>query len=817
MENRERKSILFFLEILWRDLRYGARAFFKELAPALVVVLSLAIVIGMNLTVFTVFRDICFYDVTAQEPDSLRLVKMRSYVGISYPNYRDLITGHPFAGATGFVNTGVFWRNGESDEELLVSVVLPNFFEVIKVNAAQGRAFTSEEARPESTPQIVVLTHNFWRRLGSDPGILGKTLTLNGHPFTVIGVLQKDYRPVSYGAVPKMFVPLSTIIEPGLFDRDSQIIQPVLRLPEGMTSQQADAILEQGVRNLAQLYPSENKRFTKSPKVYPVSGFNRLKADSENGLTDELSASALIFGLVWLVLLIACTNLMAIFLVRAVHRRREIAIRMALGASRARLASQLLVESSFVAFFSSILGVLLSLWLADALSQIPIPAGIPYEFQARLDIDLLIYTFLIALACTLLGGLVPALRSARVNLVSELKGEKTQVLGYRFNIGKALVSGQVAFCTLLLLISLLFVESLVKLTRMETGFDTDGVVSVKVRRPPNSQTPPEIFLRQSVDLLGQIPELKKASFANLEPLTFSSRSRVKIRLVNDSKVRSRALSIGPNYFESFGIPLLAGREFGWDDRRGGQLVAIVNQTFAQLYFPNRDPIGQILIDGESRDAQILIVGLARNSKHESLGEAPTPMLYQPYLQVEKPENEFNLFAGITHGQPASSLRAIREALLGVDRSITIKATPIRDLAAISLFPTQAAAFAIVGFGITALVLAMIGLYGSTAFSVRRRTSELCMRMVLGATPGRVFRLVMKEVGLLVGIGVLVGLGAAYAAAQFISFFLADGVAPTGLLKFSGVGLLLFLISLLTTYSTARRAARVDLAQACRLE
>lgn len=522
--------------------------------------------------------------------------------GCSYPNYLDVRDNHIFAGLAGYLATTLNLRSGEQIEKASAQIVTGNLFQMLGVNAALGRTFEPGEAQLRREPRLVVASHGFWqRRLRGDPNAIGRTLNPNGQAFTLIGVLPQGYRSVDgLGLVPELYVPASPFLIPDLNNRHRSTLHLVGRLQPGHTTQQTRAALTAFVQRLEQTYPKENDGFKRSHSVvYPLSGLRGIFGAAGDG-GDESVALVLFFAIlqvvVGLVLLIACGNVAGLLLARSVNRRREMAIRLALGARRSQIVRQLLVESSMLTFGSLGVAELLNLWIAPLLHSIPVPGPEPLELQLQPDPSIVAYSLALAIVTTLLCGLAPAFQSTRLSLVPALKQEIGQLGHRRFSLRHVLVSGQVAVSAILLIASLLFLRSLIHINRVDPGFDTDHTLAVELDLEKNRYPKQKAaqFVERAIERVQQLPDVESTSVAALIPMSgnafgtaYETQDRPNVR-----GPQSRYHLVGPRYFHTMGIPVLRGREFQRDDQMPGAAhVAIINETFARRYFPDRDPLG----------------------------------------------------------------------------------------------------------------------------------------------------------------------------------------------------------------------------------
>jgi predicted permease len=808
------------LESLLRDFRYSARTLRKSPGFTLVAIVSLALGIGVNTAIFNLFNEVFLKDLSARDPGRLLRIEAGRAGQMSYPNYRDLQENRIFDGLAAYTLSQESWSAGTATRTVRSHLVTSNFFDVLGVQAARGRTFPDAEAKPEQKPQLVVLSHQFWQRqLGSEPDIIGRDLTLNGRPFTIIGILPEKYRSVAeFGEAPELYLPLSELLVPGLHDRHQSLFIVIGRLPAGLSPRQAEAALTAAARRLEQTHPQQNKDFGQAA-AHAMSGIQKLeKYDAEVWFL-----AGLLFLVVSLVFVIACANVASMLLARGVSRRREIAMRLALGASRCRLVQQLLVESMVLALLASGVALLFNLWLNMVLNRIQILAGM--TFQLEPDFRLLLYALSLAIVTSLLCGLVPALQATRSRLVPALKDEAQEFGHRRFTLRSFLVAGQVAVSVVLLVMGGLFLRSLLEIGGARPGFDVDHtlVLSVNLVRGQHTGEQEKLFFEQAMDRLEAVPGARSASCAGIVPLSFaSSGDRLWLEGQEDGPGVATYLNVvGRRYFETLGIAVLRGREFGAGDREGVAPVAIVNEAFirrcSDKWGPDADPLGKRLVQGEGRDRRFLeIVGVVADSKYLSPGEAPEPQVYLSYLQPQQVRRVRSLLLR-TAGPPATVLAPAKRAIVDLDRSAEVQVLTMSDHVSRAFWPSRIGVLVLGSLGGLGLLLAMVGLYGVMSYAVSRRTSEIGIRMALGASRGLVLWMILKDGLILLGVGGLIGLAIAALATGPLAMFLASTVSPTDPATLISVLLLIALVGAAASFVPARRATGVDPVVALRRE
>ena len=810
-----------FIERTWQDVCYGLRLLAKSPMLVLVATLSLGLGVGSNLTVYSLLKSVLLEGPTARDPEHLLNVQLGLHYQVSYPNYRDIQESHVFAGLAAYVpglDGSVNWRLGDETKALFCQIVSGNFFEVLGIQAALGRVFTAEEAKAERDPRLVVLSYGFWQRyLGGDPGIIGRVLNLNGRPYTVLGVLPRGYRSVPgyYGIAPEVYLSASGLLVHGLQDRSMTQFELIGRLRDGTSREQVQSALLGLTKHLEQLYPKENREFGQLRRVFALSGPERLKQDPD--AAPMMMFSVLLQALVGLVLLIACANVSSLMLAQGSSRRREIAMRVALGAGRGRLVQQLLTESLLLSAFGCSFGFLLHLWLMKLMSGVQLPLPVPVEWEWAPDGRILLWAFLLTVSTTLLCGIAPALKATRIHLVPALKQQESQLIHRRFAMRHILVIGQLGLSLVLLVTAALFLKSLLRILGTDPGFDTKHTLTMLVRLLEGRYTPEQalLFAEEALNKVESVPGVVAASYTSFLPLSFFGWGG-QVHREGDPEAESISVSrlaVGPRYFSVMGTPLLRGREFQHGDRKDTPKVAIVNETLVRRLFPNQEPLGKRLVVGQGPDRESReIVGVVRASKYFSLGEEPGELVCQP-----GGSGGSTTLVARTTGPPGIALRAVKQVIGELDRTAAVEAKTMEDHLVLAFLPSRAAALLLgilAGMGLT---LAMVGLYGVMAYTVSRRTQEIGIRMALGASRAQVLETVLRDGLILIGIGTGIGLVVAMIATRPLVMVLAHGINPTDPTSFLAVTLLLTLIGTGACLISARRAANVDPMVALRYE
>jgi putative ABC transport system permease protein len=792
------QRVLRWIETFARDLRYGARNLRR--APGLVVVsvLSLGLGIGLNLTLYAGVTTIFRHQPTMTDPADVVGIEPGNGRQFSYQNYRDLRDSGTFSDVVGFRISAMNRRVGDELERLSVLVVTDNFFEGLGIRTRLGRTFSAGEAAPERSPRAIVLDHPYWNaRFGADPNAIGQPMILDGELFTVTGVLPQDYRSVTGFMAPSAYVPVSALTLPTLNDRGSPTLSILARLAPGGTRERAQAVVTAIGAELERRFPEMNDGMSRPAQMFPADAMQF--RSTPVGFRLFPIVLLVLFGLV---LLIGSVNVAGLLLARAVSRQHELTIRSALGASRFRVIQTLLAES----FLLSLLGAAAGLALTNILSRSDLLGSMrPLQRVFSPDRQLLVPGLFFAALTTLLCGVAPALRSSKIDLLAGLRKGGSGATG-RVNLRSAFIVAQVALSLTLLVVSSLCLRSQMRIVGLDLGFDLDhGVVTRFNVEPVRGRLEARLaFADRIVERVEQIPGVRSAAVTALVPLggdalvaSFHPAGRSDL-----PGTRPSTLSVGPRYFETLSIPVLRGREFDATDRNGTPAVAIVNQTFVNTYFPGQRALGQgIEIGGES-DAEI--VGIVRDSRIDTIGEAPKSVVYYPYAQRPR---RLTVVAR-TAGNPAATLPAFRAAIGELDATANVTIGTLRDAASTELAMRRVGTQMVGAIGIVGLLLTAIGLYGVVSYLVASRTAELGIRMALGATPRQLHREVLRHASRLVGAGIALGVAASLLVTPALGTFLA-GLSPADPVAFVAGAAVLMLVAFIASYLPARRVSRVD--------
>ena len=800
-------------DTLAREVRYALRTLTKSPGVVSVVVLCLGLGIGLNATIFGILNGALLQGPTAADPDRLVRIEPGNGDQISYLNYRDLQGTAGFEALILTKGTSLNLESGNDREPISVLQVSANYFDVLGVRAFRGRTFTHSEAVPERRALMAVLDYGFWRRrFQEDPSVVGRTLRLNGQQYEVIGVLRRDHRVGMGLYVPDVYIPVSPLVAGALEDRRRAAFDLRGRLAPGIRREQAQASFTAAAQQLESLYPEVNQGLGRPSWVLPVSGLASLQG---RGVPSELPLLvALPFILFALLLLTACANVAGVLIARGASRRGEIAVRLALGASRTSVVRMLLAECVLLTLLATIGGLLLAVAVTQLFTQIHLPNAPVLQLPAiRVDVNMMIYGVLVATVTTLLCGLMPALQATRVAVTPGLRELKASAR--RSGGRNVLVVVQVAASVLLLTVCLVFLRSLQHLATVDPGFDVAHGITARVTYDPQQFRPQELhaLAQEMVSRLERIPEIRSASFATLLPLggdALGRRAELRDR-PGENGIRVWVNNVGPRFFETIGIGLRSGREFLSADRQGTLPVAIVNETFASRAFTNQPAIGRsIRISTVEGDAWREIVGVVADSKYASLTEAPQAQVYLPYLQV----GDRLIVQVRTAGTPAAGLALVKAAIAGADPNVRVELQTTADATSLEFALRGAAALVLASMGGIGLLLAMVGLFGVLAWNVSRRTAEIGIRMSLGASRTAVRVDVLKNGLMLVGAGTIAGLAAGMLATWPLRDFL-PGASPTDPVTLAVIAVLLLITGALASVIPAHRASGVDPAVALR--
>ncbi len=818
-----------------QDLQHASRALRQNPAFTIVATLSLAIGIGANAAIFTLLDQLLLRPLPLPEPS--RLVQLdlpgprsgENWGGrtFSYPMYRDLNRGATaFTGITAQFTGSASLSTGAASQIINAAIVSGNWFETLGVKTALGRPITPDDDRIVDAHPVVVLSHTLWQtRFAADRSIINKTILVNGQPLTVLGVTQPGFRGTNVLNPPELYLPLAMqrLLMPNsarLEDRRLYFLQVFGRLNPGVTPEAAKSdvdrliapILTEELKGLPLPSEATTKRFfAKRFTLYPASHGNL--SNREDIETMMWLLSALVAG----VLLIACANVASLLLARATARRKEIAVRLALGASRSQLIRFVLSESLLLAFLGGVSGLLAANWAADALIAFANPAGsqsLPLDTTP--DLRVILFTLAVSVATGLLFGLAPAFAATRPDVAPTLKDEAGAVSGATSStwLRKALVILQVALSLLLLAAAALFLTTLHNLRRFNPGFDAGDLITFSISPALNGydKDRSNALLEKLTAGLETLPPVSAVSMAS-EPLLADSQNVSTMSVAGyqpapDENMNMLINEVGPGFLHTMKIPLLRGRDFTVADAASAPPVAIISETMAKTYFKDRDPLGQKIGFRRSNTPGITIVGVMREIRHLDLRDDR----FNRQVLIPSPQArsiESRTFYIRTSAPLESLAPAIRALVKKQDPALAIdNLRTMRDQIDISLTMERLVSVLCTAFGAIATLLAGIGLYGIMAFHVVRRTREIGIRMALGARRADVHRLVMKEAAILAVTGILIGIPLAVGLSRYTKTLLF-GIEPTNPVTYLGTAAFLLTIALLASLLPARRATRID--------
>lgn len=797
----------------------------------LIAVVSLALGIGANVAIFSLLREVFWKPIPIQDPDRVVVVygtdeRLGDIELVSHENWRDLRDQNTvLEGLGGYAWATVSVATRGEPTHVTGSLVSGNYFDVLGVSAALGRTLSPRDDVTPGAHPVVVLSHHFWSSsLGLDQDIVGRTLRINDHPFTVVGVMPPDFRGLRRGYSAELWVPfaMNRVVIPDAaanwFDRRiGKIVTPVGRLAEGVTLGEADSNFRALGDRLAREYPEslKGRGFRLVPAVEA--------AIPTWAQTTAKNGAAVLAATVGLVLLIACLNLANLLLARSRERRKEIAVRLALGVGRGRLVRQLLTESVVTSLAGGLAGIAVAIWTQGALLSVLGSMGWwgTFHLEVALDPGILAFLFLLSVMTGLLFGWVPAIQSSRPELVSALKGggDAGSVQG-RLGFRNVLVVAQVALSLVALVAAGLFLRSFDAARGTDPGFDADklAVASFDVSLQGYGEEQGKQLFTQVVERIGALPGIESASLAQYGPISdYAYQAVTREGEATDPTARTiiQANPVLPGYFETVGIAIEEGRGFQSSDRASSVPVAVVNRTLAAQLFPGEEAIGKriVLLESETRTITVEIVGIARDADYNGVGEARQPFFYLPLMQSYV-ANATLIVRAV--GEPASVLRRVTGEMRALDPQLPlVDVRTVEQAVAASMWAPRFVARFLGVFGAVALALTAIGLYGVMLYAVTRRTREIGIRVALGAERRSVLALVLRQSLSLVAVGLVLGVTAALLASRLVSSMLF--VESTDPLAYLGTIGLMVAVAFAASLVPALRAMAVDPIRVLRCE
>jgi predicted permease len=822
------------MHTLWQDLRYGSRALIKNPGFAVLAILALALGIGANSTIFSLANSVFLRQLPVPQSNRLVWLFTDSNNSVSFPDYLDYARQTDvFSDILAYNWIPLNLGSGGQAERVEGALVSANYFKTLGVGADLGRTFVPEEGQPPDTSPVAVISHNLWQRqFAGDANVIGKAVVLNGEQFTIIGVAPADFVGAEEAFPRDIWVPLTMsqrlrggvagpTLHQNLFnDRNARLFDVMARLMPGVSLRQAQARMDHVAGQLALAYPETNANHQIT--VYAAGNGRPLFRQM------LFPVAWILLATVGLVLLIACANVANLLLARSTTRRKEIAIRLSLGASRGRLVRQLLTESALLAALGGAAGLVLSIWTTNLLMALKPPVPLPININVRTDWRVLTFTFLFSLLAGVIFGLVPALQASKPEIVPVLKDESGAV-GHRrtlFNLRNGLVVAQVALSLVVLVAAGLFLKSLRNAQAINPGFDAPQVLAMTLATGAQryDEAKSSRFYAELLKRVQALPGVQGVSIAQSAPLSYFYAPAFAFPTIIEGHEPPAGENppfignntVGPSYFKTLGIPIIRGRDFTADVLAPAQTVAIINETMAHRFFANDDPIGRRMrvMRRGGQPLSCEIIGVVRDNKYLSLGEDPAPFVFLPFPQNYSPVMTLLVRA---NGDPKSLTAAVRREVQGLDENLPpFNVVTLADNIDISLFPARFGALLLAGFGLLALGLATVGIYGIMSYSVGQRTKEIGIRMALGAQANNVLRLVLRQGMIVTAIGVAFGLVIAFALTRVVKGLLY-GLTATDLTTFAGVALFLTIVALLACYIPARRATKVDPLIALRYE
>jgi predicted permease len=808
--------------MLIQDIRYALRQLRKSPGFTLTVIVTLALGIGANTTIFSMVSRFVLRPAPVGDPATLLALhpsfrNIQCCLPFSWPLYEDVQRSEQIVRRRCRISpmlSALIGDNGEA-ERVWRQAVTTNFFDVTELRMTGGRGFANSE---ESAP-VVVLSARLWqRRFNGDAGIVGKAVTLSGHTYTVVGIAPDAFHGVDQLLDAQSWVPLGSAdkLTPSLpkeTDRTSHWLSVVGRLQPGVTRKQAAAELDALARRLALSFPATDKD---GAFVFEQAG----------SLPQPFRGMAQIFLVVFmavvvLVLAIACANVTNLLYAKAASREREMAVRLALGATRGRLPRPMLLESVLLGLGGGLLGAILSLWATRSLSALHLPIPIPIEISIRLDWPVLLFTFLLSALSGLLLGAAPAWSAARPRMAGALKGEDALARPGRWSLRNVLVVGQIAVSTILLVMTGLFLRNLERVAKMDIGFRPQGLSMLSVDPREHGYSPERtvVFLNQLRARIAALPGVTSVACTDAAPLSMAGNDAsfhiVEQDVPGGTEPIADLYSVTSGYFDTLKIPRLVGRDFGYESTTAPK-TAIINLAFAEQLFGSKNSIGQIV---SGSNASFEIVGIVGNTAGRTAGVAQRPALFRSLEQTVATNPSFVGYSLVvrTSGDPAGLLGAMRREVHAVDPAMAVFNEETMDehvRAAYFLPSLPATLFGL--FGGIGLLLATVGLYGVISYAVSRRTREISIRLALGAKPGAAERLMIRQGLVLAAIAVALGWPMAWMASKLAASMLY-GVQPHDAMTFAVVPLLMMAVATAASYIPAHRAASIEPMQALRAE
>jgi putative ABC transport system permease protein len=807
------------VDMLWQDLRYSLRGLRKNPGFTAIVVLTLALGIAANTTVLSWISATLLNPVpgAARTSDLVTIDRgdRNGYATppFSYPDLRDLSEQtQTFSGILGYHNDYMSLTGVAKPERIFGVLTTASYFDVLGVRPILGRTFLPEEGTPHAGAAVIVIGYAVWQNhFAGDPQIVGKTIQINRHSYTVIGVAPRDFTGCATGLRAELWIPLP-------MDRDvwggnridyrgSVWLNALGKLRPGVTKNQAEAELNLLMQKIVERFPEDHRDRSNEISLDPL-------WRSRFGLNGFLyKVLPMLLGLAAVLLLLACANVASLLLVRSVGRRREIAIRLGMGASTTQIIRQFLIESLLLGLLGGTAAIAIAVWTSRSLVSFFPPSNLPLTNDAHIDQRVLFVTIAVSILAAILFGILPALRSSRLPVQDVLKEEATSV---SLNVHKSrllsgLVVAQISLSLVLLVCAGLFTRSLHAAQQTDPGFEASHMLLASYDLSPAgySLETGTAFNRQVLARLSALPGVESVTLADFSPLSFSIHSdyleiQGYVPQPHEWMEISRAI-VGPNYFRTLRTSVISGREFAESDMPDSQFVAVVNQAFVDRYWPGENAIGKQVTDN---DARFTVVGIARNAKYRSLTSPTEPVIYLPIYQAFRSAKETTIHIRAT-GDPLTIASSVEDTMHQLNPELPLfNVNPLSVTMQLGSLVGRVAATFASSFGLLAALLAAVGIYGVVAYTTRQRTREIGIRVALGAEKRGIYSLVLGQGFRLTLAGLVVGTALALAFTRLLKAQLF-GVSETDALTFTSVGLLLAVVALVACHIPARRATRVD--------
>ena len=788
-----------FIENIGRDLIFAARGFRRSPALAISALVSLGLGIGVNTAIFSLGMEFLFSQPSVRDARSLLEVRLGGSSNSPEDTINSLKASGLFADVTGEnIDAYANFNNGTETSRVFDVYTTNNYFNMLGVPMLQGRGFI-----PADSKEVVVLSYRFWQRyFHGDPAVVGRAINLDGRACTVVGILPEHHRTlIGLGLSPDVY-------QPRWLETTELVIYA--RLKPDMSIQQARAGLEIVAKRIDAGLPAEHRKYAQNIKVAPVVGYERFFGEP------QLVPISVFFALLWmvvgLVLLIACVNVAILLLARGSARRGEIAVRLALGVSRARLLQQFLAESVLLAILGAGLGLLLSQATVKLLAAVEIPVPVPIHLQITPDWRLLIYSAVLTGLATIVCGLFPAWQSLKVSITRDLTRER------KSRLRSALVVAQIAISVIVLTTGFLFLRNLVNANSISPGFDVRHTVHVEINLPAGRYSKDEKkaqYVERVLREIEALPGIERVAAATVTPFNGNETWGVRLKFADtgqEANVQFKGSAVTPGYFQTMNIPVYAGRTFS--GKIDGEQEVIVNRLFAQRYLGNRDVVGTTFSWHAGQTYRV--VGVVEGTKTWTIGEEPQPQLYLSFAQVKDERLGLRMVVRSLI-PPAQQLEPIRRTLHRIDPMAGVEVKTMYASIGLAFFPSQIGAGLLGSIGILGLLLATIGLYAVVAYSVVQRTREIGIRIAVGATRNDISRMVLRNAARLTLTGSAIGLFAALFITRPLAMFLVPGLKANDPLTFGAVVAVMILTGLIAAAGPTRRALKVDPNTALRYE